>query len=97
MGMRQFYVDLIIFQVRQLCNQLLGRDPSAAVFPGAQPVSLAESNISLLQSQEYRVTWKADGTRYLMLILGPSVYLVNRSFEVLTRILLDFELHYRYS
>lgn len=37
-------------------------------FPGAQPVSMDRQNIELLHQKPYRVSWKADGTRYMMLI-----------------------------
>lgn len=48
-------------------------------FPGSQPVSMDVNNIKLLGSKRYYVSWKADGTRYLMLIDGPkSVYLIDR-------------------
>lgn len=32
-------------------------------FPGSQPVSMDEENISLLHEKPYMVSWKADGTR----------------------------------
>ena len=35
-----------------------------AHFPGAQPVSMDVQNIQLLHQKPYRVSWKADGTRY---------------------------------
>lgn len=33
-------------------------------FPGCQPVSMDLNNINLLHQKPYRVSWKADGTRY---------------------------------
>ena len=51
-------------------------------FPGSQPVSLDCQNLSLLHSERYWVTWKADGTRYMLLILNHGTYLVDRSFKV---------------
>lgn len=33
-------------------------------FPGSQPVSMDTKNIALLGEKPYRVSWKADGTRY---------------------------------
>jgi mRNA-capping enzyme len=47
-------------------------------FPGAQPVSVTKENLSLLGQHEYYVSWKADGTRYLMLIWDKHVYMVGR-------------------
>lgn len=37
-------------------------------FPGSQPVSLDRKNLQLLRQKYYYATWKADGTRYMMLI-----------------------------
>eukprot|EP00731_Ephydatia_muelleri_P011049 Em0005g1635a len=40
-------------------------------------------NIKLLSQKPYRVTWKADGTRYLMYIKGPGeVYMIDRDNSV---------------
>ena len=41
---------------------------SRVFFPGSQPVSLARSNMGLLNERRYWVTWKADGTRYMLLL-----------------------------
>ena len=51
-------------------------------FPGSQPVSLDRQNLSLLHRERYWVTWKADGTRYMLLIMRLGTYLVDRSFKV---------------
>lgn len=48
-------------------------------FPGSQPVSMDLKNIAFLQQKPYRVSWKADGTRYMMLILKENeVYFFDR-------------------
>lgn len=48
-------------------------------FPGSQPVSMDMKNIQLLREKPYRVSWKADGTRYMMLILKENeVYFFDR-------------------
>jgi len=48
-------------------------------FPGSQPVSMSRDNMCLLQQMPYKVSWKADGTRYMMLIDGPGqVYFADR-------------------
>jgi mRNA-capping enzyme len=51
-------------------------------FPGSQPVSLTNSNVSLLKDIPYYVTWKADGMRYLLLLMRDGVYLIDRKFSV---------------
>ena len=38
--------------------------------------------MSLLKSQPYSVTWKADGTRYMLLLMRDGAYLVDRKFDV---------------
>jgi len=52
-------------------------------FPGSQPVSMDCNNIALLHEKPYKVSWKADGTRYLMLIDGKDeVYFIDRDNAV---------------
>lgn len=52
-------------------------------FPGSQPVSMDLSNIGLLSKKPYRVTWKADGVRYLMYIKRRhEIYLIDRDNAV---------------
>jgi mRNA-capping enzyme len=65
-----------------------GQPPSEAVFrqpvrfPGSQPVSLDRRNLELIQRRRYLVTWKADGTRYLLLATTWGCYLLDRAFVV---------------
>ncbi|CAH8479244.1 unnamed protein product [Heterobilharzia americana] len=48
-------------------------------FRGSQPVSITQRNVAALVNCDYCVTYKADGTRYLLLIMGPGrVYLIDR-------------------
>lgn len=48
-------------------------------FPGSQPVSMDRMNIMRLAEKAYMVSWKADGTRYMMLIDGPNeLYFIDR-------------------
>ena len=35
-------------------------------FAGSQPVSMDVQNIGLLNEKPYRVSWKADGTRFVV-------------------------------
>uniref|UniRef100_A0A7R9V957 mRNA guanylyltransferase n=1 Tax=Chlamydomonas euryale TaxID=1486919 RepID=A0A7R9V957_9CHLO len=51
-------------------------------FPGSQPVSLDRTNMDRIEKQRYWVTWKADGTRYMMYIHSHGVYLIDRSNNV---------------
>ena len=44
-----------------------------------QPVSLDRTNLAMLRDKRYLVSWKADGTRYLMLLLGSKgAFLIGR-------------------
>ena len=38
-------------------------------------------NLQLLRQRYYYATWKADGTRYMMLITMDGCYLIDRSFN----------------
>ena len=42
----------------------------------------ARDNMAQLSRQEYHVTWKADGTRYMLLLMRDGVYLIDRKFAV---------------
>ncbi|ALC49284.1 mRNA-cap [Drosophila busckii] len=49
-------------------------------FPGAQPVSMDRHNIKRLSEIPYRVSWKADGSRYMMLVDGrDEIYFFDRN------------------
>ncbi|KAL5134999.1 mRNA-capping enzyme [Glycine soja] len=56
--------------MQELCYQLLklGTGGRGRSFPGSHPVSLNRDNLQLLRQRYYYATWKADGTRYMMLI-----------------------------
>eukprot|EP00088_Acartia_fossae_P066623 TRINITY_DN8270_c0_g1_i2.p1 TRINITY_DN8270_c0_g1~~TRINITY_DN8270_c0_g1_i2.p1 ORF type:complete len:372 (-),score=51.81 TRINITY_DN8270_c0_g1_i2:117-1148(-) len=48
-------------------------------FPGCQPVSMDKQNLTCLGVTPYKVSWKADGTRYMMLIDGrDEIYFADR-------------------
>lgn len=52
-------------------------------FPGAQPVSMDRDNMNYLKHKVYKVSWKADGTRYMMLIDGKnSVFFADRDNSI---------------
>ncbi|CAI9116612.1 OLC1v1017806C1 [Oldenlandia corymbosa var. corymbosa] len=50
-------------------------------FPGSHPVSLNSENLIFLRQRYYSTTWKADGTRYMMLITQDGCYLIDRHFD----------------
>ncbi|XP_010558358.1 PREDICTED: mRNA-capping enzyme-like isoform X2 [Tarenaya hassleriana] len=69
---------------RQFCYRMLmlnigGR--GCPQFPGSHPVSLNRDNLQLLRQRYYYATWKADGTRYMMLVTIDGCYLIDRSFR----------------
>ena len=53
-----------------------------STFPGGQPVSLTQDNIEFLKKFKYQVTWRADGTRFMMLIQGEKTYLCSRDYKI---------------
>ncbi|KAL5555204.1 hypothetical protein UlMin_037440 [Ulmus minor] len=70
--------------LRQFCYQSLKLNVGGrgnAQFPGSHPVSLNRENLQLLRQRYYYATWKADGTRYMMLITIDGCYLIDRSFN----------------
>ncbi|KAI0231116.1 mRNA-capping enzyme [Lamellibrachia satsuma] len=68
-------------QIQRMVQKMVGWSRSG--FPGAQPVSMDCQNISFLHKKPYKVSWKADGTRYMMLVNGKNqVYAVDRDNSV---------------
>ena len=52
-------------------------------FPGSQPVSMDVENVQKLTTKNYKVTWKADGQRYMMLIKGKNeIFMLDRDLAV---------------
>lgn len=63
--------------LREIAQNMCGFRNSG--FPGSQPVSMTRENITLLHTKPYKVSWKADGTRYMMLILQErEIYFFDR-------------------
>ncbi|RWR85370.1 Dual specificity phosphatase [Cinnamomum micranthum f. kanehirae] len=69
--------------MRQFCLFSLKMPTSKGnqMFPGSHPVSLDRENLQLLRQRYYYATWKADGTRYMMLITCDGCYLIDRNFS----------------
>lgn len=65
----------------ELCNY---RTSSSSIsFPGAQPVSMDLSNMQLLKKNPYRVSWKADGCRYMLYIQDEdNIFFLTRSLHL---------------
>ena len=72
------------YEIQKLCVWACMPDggSDAVKFPGSQPVSLGRDNMSLLKREPYSVTWKADGTRYLLMLMRDGAYLVDRKFSI---------------
>ncbi|XP_034939486.1 mRNA-capping enzyme-like isoform X2 [Chelonus insularis] len=52
-------------------------------FPGSQPVSMDQNNIIQFNIKPYQVSWKADGTRYMMFIqANEEVFFIDRNNSV---------------
>ncbi|XP_036045734.1 mRNA-capping enzyme-like isoform X2 [Onychomys torridus] len=80
-GVTQVTTQPKLGEVQQKCHQFCGWEGSG--FPGAQPVSMDKQNIRLLEQKPYKVSWKAEGTRYMMLIDGTNeVFMIDRDNSV---------------
>ncbi|KAI3840521.1 hypothetical protein MKX03_014220 [Papaver bracteatum] len=67
--------------MRLFCYHCLKLGAGANQFPGSHPVSLNRENLQLLRQRYYYATWKADGTRYMMLITSDGCFLIDRNFN----------------
>ncbi|XP_065124901.1 mRNA-capping enzyme [Paramisgurnus dabryanus] len=80
-GVTQVTTQPKLGEIQRKCQEFSEWDRSG--FPGAQPVSMDRKNIRLLEQNVYKVSWKADGTRYMMLIDGKNeVYMIDRDNSV---------------
>ncbi|XP_035210837.1 mRNA-capping enzyme-like isoform X2 [Stegodyphus dumicola] len=67
----------LLNSIQQKCQHMCGWKNSG--FPGSQPVSMHIRNLKLLHEKPYKVSWKADGTRYMMLIdKEDKIYFIDR-------------------
>ncbi|MEW5301711.1 MAG: hypothetical protein WDW36_004553 [Sanguina aurantia] len=57
-------------------------DPKGIRFPGSQPVSLDRGNLNRVADNRYMVSWKADGTRYMLWVDQRGVYVIDRSNRI---------------
>uniref|UniRef100_A0A1A8F7H1 mRNA-capping enzyme n=1 Tax=Nothobranchius korthausae TaxID=1143690 RepID=A0A1A8F7H1_9TELE len=80
-GVTQITSESKLGKIQRMCQEMAEWDKSG--FPGAQPVSMDRQNLRFLEQNPYKVSWKADGTRYMMLINGKSeVYMIDRDNAV---------------
>ncbi|KAG8444778.1 hypothetical protein GDO86_009810 [Hymenochirus boettgeri] len=78
---KQITTEPKLGEAQRKCQQFCSWRGSG--FPGAQPVSMDRKNIKFLEQKSYKVSWKADGTRYMMLIDGKDqVYMIDRDNSV---------------
>ncbi|KAI4899635.1 hypothetical protein NFI96_014635 [Prochilodus magdalenae] len=80
-GVTQVTTQPKLGQVQRKCQEFCEWEKSG--FPGAQPVSMDRRNIRLMEQNGYKVSWKADGTRYMMLIDGKNeVFMIDRDNSI---------------
>ncbi|VVC93221.1 unnamed protein product [Leptidea sinapis] len=76
-GVEPLHTQPRLSEVQKLVQSYCKWDSTG--FPGSQPVSMDLENISKLSMMPYRVSWKADGVRYMMLIEDKDkVYMIDR-------------------
>ncbi|KAK9182524.1 hypothetical protein WN944_025669 [Citrus x changshan-huyou] len=69
---------------RHFCYQALGDQLNIInnrhgqfPFPGSHPLAVNSDGLQLLRQRFYYATWKADGSRYMMLITMDGCYLIE--------------------
>uniref|UniRef100_A0A8C9ZL91 mRNA-capping enzyme n=1 Tax=Sander lucioperca TaxID=283035 RepID=A0A8C9ZL91_SANLU len=73
-GVTQVTTQPKLGEIQRMCQRM-----AESGFPGAQPVSMDRQNLRFLEQNPYKVSWKADGTRYMMLINGKNeVFMIDR-------------------
>ena len=61
-GVNQFTTQPRLSEIQHKIQNMCNWKKSG--FPGSQPVSMNNDNIKKLHEKPYRVSWKADGTRF---------------------------------
>ena len=69
-GVTQVVSQPLLGEIQRLIQKLC--DWNKRGFPGSQPISMRLDNMHLLHEMPYKVSWKADGTRYMLLIDGKD-------------------------
>ncbi|QCQ67761.1 mRNA capping enzyme [European chub iridovirus] len=71
------------YEVKERVAELVGYKHLSS-FPGSLPVSIDNRNQYMILNDDYRVTWKANGVRYMMYIDGRDrVFVIDRDNVVL--------------
>lgn len=78
-GVKPLLTQPKLSRIQQKCQEMCRWESGG--FPGSQPVSMDVSNITFLAEKPYKVSWKADGTRYMMLI-DAEIYFLDRDNSV---------------
>ena len=78
---------------RLVLGQQRYENESQLSFPGAMPVSMDRTNMESIMQPDWAVTWKADGTRYMLLIMHDGAYLINRKYDMV-RLEMRFPVRY---
>ncbi|CAG0916172.1 unnamed protein product [Notodromas monacha] len=74
-------VQRTVTQIQRRVQELCGWKKSG--FPGSQPISMDVENVNNLSTMPYMVSWKADGTRYMMLIDGrDQIFMLDRDNRI---------------
>ncbi|XP_070533802.1 mRNA-capping enzyme-like isoform X2 [Ptychodera flava] len=80
-GVEQFHTQPKLIQLQRKCQDMCRWQKNG--FPGSQPVSMDRQNIKFIHLKPYKVSWKADGVRYMMLIDGRGeIYMFDRDNTV---------------
>ncbi|XP_034436023.1 mRNA-capping enzyme isoform X3 [Hippoglossus hippoglossus] len=88
-GVTQITTQPKLGEIQRMCQEMSEWERSG--FPGAQPVSMDRQNLRFLEQNPYKVSWKADGTRYMMLINGKNeVFMIDRDNTVFHMANLEF-------
>jgi len=82
--LKKIVLDLIIYVLLLYCKFTVS--PINLTFFVSESilnlvVLVCRDNLQLLRQRYYYATWKADGTRYMMLITMDGCYLIDRNFN----------------
>uniref|UniRef100_A0A6B2KZN5 Uncharacterized protein n=1 Tax=Arcella intermedia TaxID=1963864 RepID=A0A6B2KZN5_9EUKA len=65
-------------QLRAILAKSLAEENEVRDFPGSMPVTFCRNHFNKVQAEDYYVSEKTDGLRYLLLICPVGVFLIDR-------------------
>jgi len=72
--------DTLVSKLKERVGRCFG-ESSIQTFPGSMPVTFGRRHISTVMNNDYMISEKTDGVRYMFLISQEGAFIINRSYN----------------